>query len=125
MSTRWIRPLFLFSGLYDALLGIVFVPFGAEVFRHTGVTPPNHMGYVEFPSLLLIVFGIMFLRIAGDPRGRRELILYGMGLKVSYCSVVFWYQLHGGVPALWLPFAWADVVFLALFYAAWRSLREA
>jgi hypothetical protein len=124
MSTKWIRPLFLFSGLYDAILGIAFVPFGAEVFRRAGVTPPNHMGYVAFPALLLIVFGVMFLRIAADPVRRRELIPYGMGLKLSYCSVVFWYQLHGGIPSLWVPFAWADIVFLLLFFAAWRSLPE-
>ena len=121
----WIKPFFVISGLYDALLGITFIPFGAKIFQRAGVTPPNHMGYIAFPSLLLIVFGIMFLSIAADPVRRREMILYGMGLKASYCAVVFWYQLHGGVPSLWLPFAWADVVFLVLFFLAWRSLREA
>jgi hypothetical protein len=125
MSTTWIKPFFILSGLYDAILGMIFLPFGAGVFRRAGVTPPNHMGYVQFPSLLLILFGIMFLRIAADPVRRREFIPYGMGLKASYCAVVFWYQLHGGVPTLWLPFAWADLVFLALFFAAWWSLREA
>jgi hypothetical protein len=81
------------------------------------------MGYVQFPALLLILFGIMFLCIAGDPHRRYDWIPFGMGLKASYCGLVFWYQLHGGIPLLWIPWAWADLAFLLLFFAAWRNLR--
>jgi hypothetical protein len=123
MPIKWIKILFVVSGLYDALLGVGFLLFGAEIFRQAGVTPPNHMGYVQFPAFLLILFGIMFLRIGADPQSRRELILYGIGLKASYCGLVFWYQLHGGIPSLWIPWAWADLTFLLLFFASWRSLR--
>jgi hypothetical protein len=87
------------------------------------VTPPNHMGYVAFPALLVVIFGVMFLRIAADPAGRVELIHYGMGLKAAYCGVVFWYDIIGSVPSLWIPFAWADLLFFILFFFAWRSLR--
>ncbi len=124
MSIKLIRLVFITSGIYDAFLGAVFLLFGLEVFRLAGVTPPNHIGYIQFPALLLILFGIMFLRIAGDPDGRREWILYGMGLKFSYFGVVFWHALHGGVPLLWIPWAWADLVFFLLFLAAWRRLRK-
>ncbi|MGO9338559.1 MAG: hypothetical protein ACLPY1_13745 [Terracidiphilus sp.] len=93
-------------------------------FQFAGVTPPNHIGYIQFPALLLILFGIMFLSIARDPSGRREWIPFGMGLKFAYFGVVFWHELHGGVPMLWIPWAWADLAFFFLFLAAWRHLRR-
>ena len=123
MPVKWIKRLFIVAGIYESLLGAAFLLFGAEVFQRAGVTPPNHMGYVQFPALLLILFGIMFLCIAGDPHRRYDWIPFGMGLKASYCGLVFWYQLHGGIPLLWIPWAWADLAFLLLFFAAWRNLR--
>lgn len=125
MSILWIRIVLIASGIYDGLLGLVFFFVPATVFRVAGVTPPNHFGYVQFPALLLLIFGVMFLRIAADPVARREQILYGMALKASYFGVVFWYQLHGGIPSLWIPWAWADVAFFILFFAAWRSTARA
>ena len=124
MSTRWIKVVFIASGVYDALLGAAFLLFGGEVFRAAAVPPPNHMGYVHFPALILILFGAMFFLIAANPQGRREWIPFGMGLKAAYFGVVFWYALNGGVPFLWIPFAWADLAFFMLFFAGWRSLRE-
>jgi hypothetical protein len=48
-------------------------------------------------------------------------MLYGMALKVSYCSVAFWHQFHGGIPLMFVPWAWADLVFLMLFFVAWKQ----
>jgi hypothetical protein len=119
MAARWINRLFLVAGLYDAILGAAFLLFGPQIFRYAAVTPPNHFGYIHFPALLLIIFGVMFLRIATDPLKNRELMLYGVALKASYCGVVFWYDLATGIPRLWLPWAWADLLFLVLFIIAW------
>ena len=121
---KWIKLLFVLSGIYDVLLGVALVLLTAQIFRLAGVTPPNHIGYVQFPALLAVLFGVMFLAIAKDPRSRRDWMLLGMGLKVSYFGLVFWYELLGNVPKLWIPLAWADLVFFLLFYSAWRSLRE-
>lgn len=123
MSILWIRIVLIASGIYDGLLGLAFLVAPATVFRLAAVTPPN-FGYIQFPALVLVIFGAMFLRISADPVARREQILYGMALKASYFCVVFWYQIHGGIPALWIPFAWADVVFFMLFYASWRSTAQ-
>src|ERR1017187_134388 len=97
MSLKWIKLLFIVGVIYETLLGAAFLFFGAEVFQRAGVTPPNHMGYIQFPALLLILFGVMFLCIAGGPHRRYDWIPFGMGLKASYCGLVFWYQLHGGI----------------------------
>jgi hypothetical protein len=66
----------------------------------------------------------MFFRIAADPVKGRELIPYGCALKVSYCGTAFFYQLTRGIPFMWIPWAWADLVFLALFILAARRLRS-
>jgi hypothetical protein len=118
MSTSWRKWLFYVAALYDGVLGVAFVFFWPGVFRLFDVTPPNHGGYVQFPAFLLIIFGVMFLRIAQDPIAHRELIPYGIGLKAAYSGLVFWYQLTAGVPFMWIPFAWADVAFLLLFVLA-------
>jgi hypothetical protein len=64
----------------------------------------------------------MFFRIASNPIKNRELILYGVGLKVAYTGTVFWYQITQGIPFMWIPWAWADLVFLVLFLVAWKSI---
>lgn len=122
MSNDWRKWLFYVAALYDGILGLVFVFLWRWPFQLFEVTPPNHGGYVQFPSLLLVVFAFMFLRIARDPDGNRELIVYGIGLKSSYSGLVFWYQLTSGVPAMWIPWAWIDLAFLVLFIAAHRSV---
>ena len=72
------------------------------------------------PAAALIVFAFLFLRIARDPAANRGLIDYGIGLKAAYSGLVFWYQLMGGVPAMWVPWAWLDLAFLILFVLARR-----
>lgn len=115
MTGNWRKWLFYGAAVYDGVLGLAFLFFWPFVFRLFDVTPPNHPGYVQFPALLLIVFGFLFLHIARDPEAHRDLIVYGIGLKSAYSGLVFWYQLTGGVPAMWIPWAWIDLVFLVLF----------
>jgi hypothetical protein len=112
--------LFIIAALYDGVLGIIFLFAPRAVFQWFEVTPPNHYGYVHFPAALLIVFALMFLVIARNPAANRNLIPYGMLLKVSYCSVVFFHWLTAGIPYMWKPFAIIDLGFFVLF--AWAYL---
>ena len=118
MNSDWRKPLFFIAALYDAVLGGAFVLFWPSIFAHFNITPPNHPGYVQFPGLLLIIFGLIFLRIAGDPDANRSLIPYGIALKIAYSGLVFRYELTSGVPAMWIWCAWIDVAFLLLFVVA-------
>lgn len=118
----WIRWVFAGSALYDGVLGLVFLFAAARLFEAFRVTPPNHFGYVQFPALLLIIFAGMFAQIAADPLRRREWIPYGAGLKIAYCTVVFYHYILGSIPFIWVPFAYADLAFLALFILAWHRL---
>lgn len=118
-----IRPLFIFAALYDGLLGLIFFLFPLWVFALHGVEPPNHLAYIRFPALLLMIFAAIFFRIASDPKRYQELIPYGIGLKASYCGLAFWYQVTEGIPFMWIPWAWADLGFMFAFVFAWKALR--
>jgi len=121
MNTKWIQASFRLSALYDGILGLIFLLAGFSIFDYFGVERPNHVGYLQFPALLLIVFAFLYWRIASDPVKFRELIPYGIGLKISYSGVVFYHWLTAGIPAMWIPFAWIDIVFIVLFVLAWRK----
>ncbi len=120
---RLISAMFVLAALYDGLFGLVGLFFGGALFGWFGVPPPNHWGYVQFPGALLVVFAIMFAAVAADPVRNRNLIPYGILLKVSYCGVVLFYWLTSDVPFMWKPFCVADLVFLFLFAWAWSALR--
>ncbi len=120
-----IALLFYFSAFYDGILGVLFLVRPLALFSHYGVTPPNHLGYVQFPGLLLILFAVMFLRIAMNPAKNRNLIPYGIGLKVSYAGTVFWYWFTQGVPGMWKPFAAIDTVMAVLFVVAYIRIGRA
>jgi hypothetical protein len=78
---------------------------------------------VQFAALLVAVFGLMFLAVAARPRANRNLVPYGVLLKLGYVGVIGYHWASGGVPALFLPFAVLDAVMLVLFVAAYRALR--
>lgn len=123
-DTKAISALFVVSAIYDGALGIGFLFAPGRLFELVKVTPPNHAGYVQFSAALLIVFAIMFLAIAKDPKGNKGLILYGILLKLSYCGVVFYYWFTSGIPHVWKPFAVVDLVFLAAFVMACSLLSK-
>ena len=120
---KWVSPLFVVAALYDGILGVVFLMAPGYPFQRFGVTPPNHMGYVQFPAAVLLIFAILFAQIARNPDGNRNLIPYGILLKVAYCGVAGGYWLTSVLPAMWKPFVIADLVMGALFYVAFASVR--
>ena len=125
MSTkRGVAALFIVAAIYDGLLGAAFLFAGGRVFDRFGVTPPNHAGYVQFPAALLIVFAIMFAAIARDPFRNRNLIPYGILLKLSYCGVVLFHWFTAGVPDMWKPFCIADLIFLVCFAWALKAIGK-
>ena len=121
---KLVSTLFMGIALYDGLLGGAFILAPLSLFDWYGVTPPNHLGYVQFPAILLIVFALMFVQIAVDPIRNRNLIPYGIGLKAAYCWVVFKFWFTTGVPNMWKPFAVIDAVTAVLFLWAYMVLGQ-
>ena len=120
-----VRILFALAAAYDGLLGLAFIVAGPQIYSYFGVMPPNHWGYVHFGAGILVIFGWMFLAIARRPIENRNLIQYGILLKVCYVATVGWYWGHGDVPAMWKYFLGADAVFMVLFLLSLSALRPA
>ena len=121
MSNRRVRLLFVVAGVYDFAIGFAFLFLGRQLFDLTKIPYPNHWGYVQFSSLMLMVFGCMFYTIARDPIGNRNLIPFGMLLKISYVGIVSFYWLTTGCPFLFKPFAIIDFAMLVLFALVYFS----
>lgn len=125
MSLSLIRALFLAAGVYDFVIGVAFLVAGPKIFEMASVPPPNHWGYIQFCALLLMIFGAAFLAVARDPVSNRNLIFYGILLKMSYVGLVGYYTLTTGCPTLFQPFAVIDAIMLVLFVAAYRKRPSA
>jgi hypothetical protein len=122
MALTLIRVLFAIAGLYDLLIGLAFLGFGPQIFDAAGVPQPNHWAYIQFGSLLLVIFGIMFFAVAYAPQANRNLIPYGMLLKLSYSGLVVYYAFTQDVPLLFKPFAVIDATMFVLFALAYSRL---
>jgi hypothetical protein len=121
-TARAVSTIFALSGIYDAGLGLIFLLAPAAMYARFAVTPPNHWGYVQFGAAMLIIFGLMFLQVAVKPAANRNLIPYGILLKVAYAGTVFAYWFTQGLPDMWKPFAFCDAIFAVLFVWAWVRL---
>lgn len=123
MSLSNVRVLFLVAGLYDFLIGLAFLLWGARLFESAGLAQPNHWGFVQFGALLLLIFGGMFLAVANRPLANRNLIPFGVLLKASYVGLVGYYWATTGCPLLFKPFLVVDLVMLVLFVVAFFSTQ--
>jgi hypothetical protein len=121
MVKPWIRPLFVIAAAYDLILGFAFILFQRQIFAWFEVTPPNHMGYVLWGAVVVAIFGCGFWLVARSPVRNRDIILMGICFKLAYATVVLGYWFLSTIPNMWVPWAFADLVFAALFLAALRS----
>ena len=121
---RSISAFYILAALYDGVLGIAFIFASPKLFALAQVTPPNHFGYIHFSAALLLVFALMFCAVAKDPCKNRHLIPYGILLKLSYSSTVFFYWFTSGIPHIWKPFAIIDIAFMIIFFITYSILGK-
>lgn len=121
MTVANTKILFLVSGLYDLLIGAVFLLFGPQLFTAAGIAAPNHWGYLQFAALELMIFGIMFLVVSRDPAAQHISIVYGLLLKASYVGLTGFYWAKGECPVLFQPFVVIDAIMFVLFLMAYRG----
>jgi hypothetical protein len=122
MKREWIRPLFVVAALYDFGLGVAFLLAWSRIYARFGIAPPNHPGYIQFGAAAIAIFGIGFWWVAQAPERNRDIIKLGVMLKLAYAGTVLAYWAQGRMPAMWVPFAWADLAFMVAFLASLRVL---
>lgn len=119
---KWISPLYWIAAAYDGALGILFLAAPGWVFERFNVAPPNHMAYVQFSAALLIIFALIFAAIARDPMANRSQMIYGILLKVAYCTISAYYWVTTDIPIIWKPFVFCDLLMGILFIVAYLSV---
>lgn len=111
-----VRWLYSLASLYETVLGLAFLVAAPRIFQAVNITPPNHWGYIHFAAGVLVIFGLMFLSIARRPVQNRNLVVYGILLKVCYVLTVCWHWYAGGVPNMWKYFAGIDALLAVAFF---------
>jgi hypothetical protein len=66
-NNTFAKILFSIACMYDLILGIGYLFLTDKVYGLFQVELPNHMGYIQFPALLLLIFAWMFFQIVQDP----------------------------------------------------------
>jgi hypothetical protein len=121
---KLVKPLFFVGGVYDLILGLVFLAVPYTIFEFIDVVPPNHIGYIQFSAAFLTIFGLMQFEIARSPLASRNLIPYAVLIKIAYCAIVFGHYALGNMPMPWLYFAFADSIFLLAFVWAYMEIGK-
>jgi hypothetical protein len=124
MSLFLIRLIFVVAALSDFLFGFGFLVAGPAIFEWAGIPAPNHWGTIQFAALMLMIFGLMFAAVAYDPVSQRNLIRYGLLLKLSYCGLVVYYWVTSEVPMLFRGFAIVDAILYVLFLVSYLKLGK-
>ncbi len=112
---KFFKGLFLVAGLYDFILGAVFFLFYARIYEHFGITLPNHPEYVQAPALFIVILGIMLFYVFKDMHRNIDMVKIAGLSKIAYSGLAFYHQQGTGLPAVFMVFAWCDLLFLALF----------
>ncbi len=124
-----VRLLLTVAGFYDGILGAIFLVAAPRAFSLAGIPVPSQWGYVHFGAALLLIFALMFFAAALQPHGNRNLIAFGMLLKIAYVAVVGNEWMHGGVPLVFIAFGVCDLVWLFglgwAFYVIGRPVAAA
>jgi hypothetical protein len=121
MKASWVRPLFLFAGLYDMVLGVAFFLAFKPIYERFTIPLPNHDAYVQLPAALIAIFGIGFWFVSRAPERNRDLITLGVLMKFAFSGIVLSYALRDAIPPMWVPLAWIDVAFMVAFIAALQA----
>lgn len=115
------RILYGLGGLYTLAAGAAFALMPLWIYQQQAITPPNHPAYVQFPAVLLLIFGLMCLRSAWDPFRFREQILYVVAAKAGFVLVVGLHVLTGGLPMMWIVLAGIEFAFGVLLFIGWQE----
>ena len=124
MSLNLIRLIFIIAALSDFLFGLGVLIAGSAILPWAGISATGHWGPIQFASLMLMIFGLMFASVAFDPISQRNLIRYGLLLKLSFCGLVAYYWMTSEVPMLVRIFAVADAILYVLFLVSYLKLGK-
>lgn len=114
---------FLLIGIYDVLLGGIFVLFYRNIYAYLNITLPNHPGYIFVPALFLVSAGIGEFLIARNLLRNVDLSIVRLLMKLSFAGAVIYCYFKYGVPTIFLLISVASIigVIINLCFISWAT----
>jgi len=114
---------FTVMGIYDVLLGGVFVLFYVSIYAYFKITLPNHPGYIYVPALFIIAGGIGEFLLARNLLRNIDLAVLRMLMKLSFASAIIYSYFRYGVPQIFLLISVASIIgiVVTLFFISWAT----
>ena len=120
---QWFKAFFVTIGIYDVLLGGVFLFFYKGIYTVLNITLPNHPGYIYVPALFLVSAGIGEFFIARDLLRNIDLAIVRLLMKLSFAGVIFYLYFTSGIPAVYLLISSASIlgVIINVLFIRWAK----
>jgi len=92
-----IRFIFWLGAIYPAVLAAAALFFAPAALNWASLSPPHHLAYVRVLGALVLIFAIMMVDMATNPRRYRNLIAYAALLQIAICALGFYYWSRGPI----------------------------
>ncbi|MHB1035447.1 MAG: hypothetical protein ACYC35_20145 [Pirellulales bacterium] len=119
----WMRFLLRFAGTFNVLAGLGMICLFHEGYKLLGLHKPDMNLPVQVMGVLVLLFGIGYHLVAGNPIENRNLLMLGFWSKALSSVLGLYYLAVGKMPLVFLPILFfADMIYLPPFLVILRRL---
>ena len=115
-SVKFYRFGFLFAGLYDIILGVVFFIFYRAIYDSFSIALPVNIAYIHITAAFVTVQGLMYYLVSKNLENNLDMVKAGIAYKSVYIALVIYYWSINMLPhPMFALFGIFDIGFLAFF----------
>lgn len=114
-TTGYERALFFSAALFNLLVALGFALPNSPVWALLGMAPPQPLLLLHLLIAFILLFGLAYLWIGIDVRGKGPLIVLGAAGKITMFVLALTHWLLGMAPAAFPALGLGDLVYAALF----------
>ncbi len=117
----WMIRVLQVAGWYNILAGLAMMTLYHEGFKMLGIAKPELNLPIQLVGLLVGIFGIGYLMVAGKPVQNRNILLLGFLSKLLGPALAFGYIANGMLTTNMVPvLILADLIYLLPFWLIYR-----
>ncbi len=119
----WMKYLLRFAGTFNLLAGLCMIVFYHEGYRYLGVAKPAMVLPIQMVGILVILYGVGYHLVAGNPVENRNVLQLGFWSKALCSIAALCYVAAGRLPwGFAVVVFFSDVIYLPFFYVILRRL---
>lgn len=125
-SSKLYKMLFVGMGIYDFLLGLIFLFFYQSIFKKFNIPLPNHPGYILVPALFLISGAIGEFLIAKNLLRNIDLALVRLLMKISFTGALLYCYFMYDISKMFLIIGLFSITGIVIntFYMHWAKSQS-